>query len=1839
MSATEKAAEVIGVHETVRSLAESLRQYIEAQYHIRDEDLIRERHALLRQDTTIAQVPYIEATLVYKQVDSYDGLLIPPPAIKALTQLASMNIGLFPMPYMHQSQALSSFLGEEAADLVVATGTGSGKTESFLMPIIGNLAIEGEERPESATLPGCRAMLLYPMNALVNDQLSRIRRLFGKPEAAKILSSGRIKPVRFGSYTGRTPYPGRRSSVRDEQFIKPLFEEFYRKIVKKPAIQKELQRIGRWPSKDLEAFYGHDAVETKTYATGKKVGKPRVVNNWSTRLNTQPTDRELMTRHEMQQECPEVLITNYSMLEYMLMRPIERDIFEQTKNWLKFDSRNEFILVIDEAHMYRGAGGAEVALLIRRLCARLNIPRERMRCILTSASLGTGPTAIEDGERFARDLTGLQESSFRHFKVIQGTPEARPIAFPATNNEVDALASFDLATFQNAVNDLDAARSAIEVLASRLGWPMPPSSDQELMRNWLFERMTGFGPLEHLITIVSGKAIRLDELSKALFPGCPFNKSTRATDTLLALGSNARRFADGRVLIPTRLHLFHRGLPGLYACVNPECSERLVNLSGSSILGRLYTKPMDRCGCKSKGRVYELLTHRDCGAAFIRGYVSSEMDFVWHQPSGPLADRGIIDLIPIEILVEDSVHPLSCHQERWLHISTGRLTSVFPPNPAGYRRVRVPDKMPITDISFDKCPICIRKTRSSKYEPSTIMDHVTKGEAPFTTLVRTQMARQPDSRSFDTKHPNGGRKVLIFSDGRQKAARLARDIPRDIELDVFRQAIALACTRLVAISKDPKPNRSLYLAFISVLSDHNLCIFDGKDAKKVDNHRIEFELDYSGNLKQAFDDDFNPSEEPARYRIALLKLLCSNYYSLSGTTVGFVEPTKLKLSKLKEDFKKAGIIVNEEDLNALTVAWIDELLREFAFDESIDPAFRCKAAGYYKPNWGSKGKFDSTFREVLVKRSGLGESAVDTIEAVFRKQLAIERDNAWFLSPNSLSLRIDLSHVWTQCLDCTALMPLAFKQTVCLACGSESTKQVHPLESSYISARKGFWRLPVQEALTAGHRLSNLSVEEHTAQLSHRDSKSVHATTELYELRFQDVLIEESDRPIDVLSCTTTMEVGVDIGSLVAVALRNVPPQRENYQQRAGRAGRRGSSVSTVVTYSQNGPHDSHYFLNPKNIVAGSPRTPEVKVNNPKIAKRHVHAYLVQTFFHEVMKMCAYAIGEKTSILEKALGLTRDFFHGALDTNLNLQGFEEWVSRRILAKDGDLRASVVAWLPPSLETHGLTTEEWLAEVAREFLSTLHQLGKDVPMPTSSDNEEEGDEDYSENNEPKLEQENLLEFLFFHGLLPSYAFPTNLSSFLVQKPQKNLKGKWEIRTVQRPQQSLSKALSEYAPGRLIVIDKKTYRSGGVFADLPTGESRARPLFAAQKRLVHCEACSFMRDPHQVSGEDSVCPVCSGVLKEEVMIQPEVFGPEDAKELREDDREQEITFVTMAQLPQPVNPEQFTFRSCGPNASFTHAIDQRLVTINWGKEGGELSGFSVCVECGKASVYDRYVQTESPHSRPYYHDIKQQCSGEYRRVLLGHDFRTDLLLLRLKVAAPIINDTSDIVSLRMLEDALYTIAEALRLAASRHRQLDIDPAEFGSSFRVVPAMQEQARMLDIFLYDTLSGGAGYAEAASRNLPEILSATLDLLNNCSCDTSCTECLNHFHNQHIQSRLDRKLGASLLLYAIYGQEPCCPSPEAQVSMMSQLRASLELDGFNCIEKGIPEIPLLVERDGRRIALGCYPGLLGRPEFVHAVCHARNVDDSLPLNGYILRSNLPDVHQQVRALFQEPKL
>ena len=593
------SGEELGASVVADRLRVTLRQYIEAQYHIRNEALIDERRRLLDEPATIHQEPYIEATPVYATGASYHELSIPDSAKRALKALADLGVGIYPKPYVHQARALEEFFANN--DVIVSTGTGSGKTETFLMPIVASLVLEAESRPQTVGLRGCRALLLYPMNALVNDQLSRIRKMLGDERAAKIVASDRGRLVTFGTYTGRTPYPGSRRPAKDAALIRPLFEEYYLRLLdRNPEIVQELLQRGKWPSKDLSAFYAQNKVERTTFRSGKRAGQERIVYNWRERLITADSDRELMTRDEVQRFCPDILITNYSMLEYMLMRPIERSLFSQTKAWLDSDPSNQLILVIDEAHLYYGAAGAEVALLIRRLMARLGINRTRLRCILTSASFGD-TEGNENAVRFARELTGLRADQPRRFALVQGVTETRLKPSAGTSAEGNALASGSIEKLERFAVNLGGAIAEVQRLSMEMGWRTNTEISSAIeLRDDLYQKLLGYCVSELLAKECSGTAISLPALARVLFPDSAEAVAIRATEVLMALCTLAKRSSDGRPYFPARVHILLRGLPGLYICVNPRCSTRRTNLDGS-LGGRLYRTQERTANATRKG--------------------------------------------------------------------------------------------------------------------------------------------------------------------------------------------------------------------------------------------------------------------------------------------------------------------------------------------------------------------------------------------------------------------------------------------------------------------------------------------------------------------------------------------------------------------------------------------------------------------------------------------------------------------------------------------------------------------------------------------------------------------------------------------------------------------------------------------------------------------------------------------------------------------------------------------------------------------------------------------------------------------------------------------------------------------------------------------------------------------------------------------------------------------------------------------------------------------------------------------------------------------------------------
>ena len=266
-----------------------------------------------------------------------------------------------------------------------------------MWPLVANLVHEAQTSPETWKMHGVRTLLLYPMNALVADQIGRLRKMIGDSEnrfyhqfqkfAAESTTSRRPQ---FGMYTGRTPYPGQAEKKKDRELAAALRKDI---LEKGEDFAKELQRLGRYPSKkDLEAYVTY--LENGVHLTDSE-------------------DAELITRKEMQNTSPDILVTNYTMLQYMLIRDIEKPIWNSTKEWLHASRENKLLIVIDEAHMYHGSAGGEVSLLIRRLMYRLGITRNQLRFILTSASIPTDSSKNNELlQEFLHEITASDNGQF-----------------------------------------------------------------------------------------------------------------------------------------------------------------------------------------------------------------------------------------------------------------------------------------------------------------------------------------------------------------------------------------------------------------------------------------------------------------------------------------------------------------------------------------------------------------------------------------------------------------------------------------------------------------------------------------------------------------------------------------------------------------------------------------------------------------------------------------------------------------------------------------------------------------------------------------------------------------------------------------------------------------------------------------------------------------------------------------------------------------------------------------------------------------------------------------------------------------------------------------------------------------------------------------------------------------------------------------------------------------------------------------------------------------------------------------------------------------------------------
>jgi hypothetical protein len=451
------------------------------------------------------------------------------------------------------------------------------------------------------------------------------------------------------------------------------------------------------------------------------------------------------------------------------------------------------------------------------------------------------------------------------------------------------------------------------------------------------------------------------------------------------------------------------------------------------------------------------------------------------------------------------------------------------------------------------------------------------------------------------------------------------------------------------------------------------------------------------------------------------------------------------------------------------------------------------------------------------------------------------------------------------------------------------------------------------------------------------------------------------------------------------------------------------------------------------------------------------------------------------------------------------------------------------------------------------------------------------------------EESLIEFLFAHGFLPAYAFPRDLCALQIEAMERT--GNFtRPRIVQRPQQGLNVALSEYAPGRFVVVDKKTYRVGTVAANGSTAVlDRAARLFGDRRYYVHCPTCEFSPGFRSSAPVGEQCPLCrSAVLSVTTVIEPEVVFPDGGREVDEFDDEQIFTNATSAQLSLAAGNEALEFWPLGARGQLAFARNQQLVMVNKGEEeNGQYGGFLLCNRCGKWTSDPQQI---GPHSRDYLVAARSpgRCTGKFEQVYLGYGFASDVLVVRVRLTDPLRFDPVLATERTPIANALQSLADAFVLGISQ--ELDIDIREISAGYRFV--LQADEHYADLFVYDTLSGGAGYATQAGCVFASVMSRAEALLSRCTCSASCDKCLRHYANRFHHSILDRNLAVDLLRFVRDGAIPLEPSLDEQKIALEPLRGMLQLAGW-AVTQGTNSVPYSLTRDGRVVELFSYPSLV----------------------------------------------
>ncbi|MBZ9700972.1 MULTISPECIES: DEAD/DEAH box helicase [unclassified Mesorhizobium] len=1589
-------------------------------------------------DGSLIAEPFVEGAFPWLPLDGGWGALKPglldPRTIDVLTSVS------FP-PYVHQADAWQHLTAECPSSVIVSSGTGSGKTECFLVPILDRLVrlSDGGARP----LNGVRALMLYPLNALISSQEERLHRWF-EPFGGTL---------RYCLYNGETPDTAR-AAVRAQ---KPW-------------------RVG--------------------------------------------------DRTALRASAPPVLVTNATMLEYMLIRQNDAPILAASQGKLDF-------IVLDEAHSYMGAQAAEIALLLRRVALAFGRTPDQIRYVATSATIG-GASAKADLSRFLQDLSGA----------------------PA-----------------DAIHVVDGQRAPLP--------PEPPHYDERPLRPGA---LTNLDPIEsgHLLA----QSARLRATREELRTGKIYSWRawTEKASTLAGGAVDATRLlveaarakdphadpvmaaSGGDAILPNRIHLFHRTVAGLWVCVNPACSASPRHVEGSDWpYGPIFSETREHCPhCSSI--VLEWVCCTLCGEGALRAeeYDGGSRIAAWsdgndedgfeqtlerEDPSDLQEEEEqeragaeaptIVSRRYLTLPLKAGSHGLSVELETGIIDSDARRQIVF----AASR-----------DIS--ECPACTKAP--NRVDASRGAMRAAVAGAPFLMAQITpgflaDMSPEPVS---DEPLPFDGRRLITFTDARQGTARHAANVQIASERTFVRgfiyqfvqeragvdsEALALIDRRIARLREDP--GDAMFAGMADDLERERARMV-GSTARPWRDlvRRLARHTTVDHFLRALWtttnrDDRFQDPEMLAEfllYREAMRRPVRAN----SAETLGLfrfelpgIDDAAPRVPKSAQAVGMTG--EDWRDLLRLLVThflrtnvaldfprwWLNWIDRRQSHIE-VKPWAPGEKSSLYVRLWPNP----YGVRLTRVVRLLFQALQLDPDYQVHKDKVSDVLIDAWhalqrFMTPTDNGFRLKLGDLAVAKVEKAFWCPTTRRvlDTTMRGRSPYDLDGIHPIAAPMTLPRLPFpWRRGPdghaidEDAMDAWLATDPIVVErrdagqwgdqqDRTAKFSpwlraaEHSAQQASTTLRRYEREFKA-------GKINVLGCSTTMEMGVDIGSIEAVLNTNTPPEIANYRQRVGRAGRQRQPIAVGLTLCKDRPLDRMTIANPLDYLERQVRTPRVSLESPTIATRHAAALLLARFL--------------ASLGTELHKLTNGTFF-ALTSEATLEtgtapavAFLAWLDA--VPSNRAMTAALSHLLAGTPVTPG-----WdLIEVLRTRMERITaELRAEWEALASATNESPaGDVELAAINKARelqrhrLERGYLLGELAGRGFLPSYGFPTDVVQFVTETAsEKSAKeraggggGEPQERSFGRgyPSRSREVGIYEYAPGRAIVVDGVVRESAGVTLNWQ------RPVSAAGLREIQslrtmwsCKTCGALSSKPSAI-EQTPCAECgSNSMTPVRYLSPGGFSVDVRFKIHDDPSD-----IGGAKVVDPwVSTREAPWRSL-PDPAVGRVRASPDGTVFWFNPGEHGHGYALCLHCGRAeaeedalggpglsehkplrgapTAIDGFTCSGAPEFAPY---------AVTRNLMLAHEIRTDLCEIQLYDCRS--------------RDVALTIALALREAVAK--RLGVDADEMGFAAPAAPNPQGRDNWSSV-IFDRASGGAGFSATIARDPVGLLGDARTFLD-CSLPGRC--------------------------------------------------------------------------------------------------------------------------------------